>query len=189
VIELIRGRIEQSIQVKQQLLSRCLPEIEKAAKILVEAYQGGHQALFFGNGGSASDAMHMTAELVGSYLKRRKALPALALNTNASLLTALANDYSYEELFSHQMDAFLKPGDVAVGLSTSGRSPNVLKGLQAARKLGGRTIGLLGKDGGAIAAEVDVAIIVPSSATDRIQESHILIGHIFCELIESALFK
>jgi D-sedoheptulose 7-phosphate isomerase len=156
--------------------------------MLVEAYTSGHKAVFFGNGGSASDAMHMTAELVGDYLKRRRALPAIALNTNASTITALSNDYGYEDLFSHQMDAFIRPGDVAVGLSTSGRSANVLKGLQAARKLGARTLGLLGKDGGTIAPEVEVAIVVPSSATDCIQESHILIGHIFCELIESAMF-
>ena len=188
MIEKIRGRIEESIQVKQQLLVRCLPDIEKAAQLLVKAYQTGHQAVFFGNGGSASDALHMTAELVGSYLKRRKALPALALNTNVSTLTALANDYSYEEIYSHQMEAYLHAGDVAVGLSTSGRSPNVQKGLEAAKRLGAKTIGLLGKDGGTIAPLVDVAIIVPSSATDRIQESHILIGHILCELIESTLF-
>jgi D-sedoheptulose 7-phosphate isomerase len=188
MIEIIRGRIEESIQVKQQLLAKCLPDIEKAANVLVDAYKGRHQAVFFGNGGSASDAMHMTAELVGSYMKRRKALPAIALNTNAATLTALANDYSYDELFSHQMDAYIHPGDVAVGLSTSGRSPNVLKGLEAAKRLGAKTIGLVGKDGGPIAQLVDVAVIVPSSATDRIQECHILIGHILCELVESAIF-
>lgn len=189
MIDKIRGRIEESIQVKQQLLSRCLPDIEKAARILVQAYQGGHQAVIFGNGGSASDAMHMTAELVGSYLKRRRALPALSLNTNEATLTALSNDYSYDEVFSHQMEAFLKPGDVAIGLSTSGRSPNVLKALETAKRLGGKTIALLGKDGGSIAPLVDAAIIVPSSATDRIQESHILVGHILCELVESAIFS
>jgi D-sedoheptulose 7-phosphate isomerase len=188
MINKIRGRIEESIQVKQQLLTRCLSDIEKAAVVLVQAYKTGHQAVFFGNGGSASDAMHMTAELVGSYLKRRRALPAIALNANVPTLTALANDYSYDEVFSHQMDAYIHPGDVAVGLSTSGRSTNVLKGLEAAKRLGAKTIGLLGKDGGSIAPLVDVAIIVPSSATDRIQESHILVGHILCEMVESAIF-
>lgn len=188
MINKIRGRIEESIQVKQQLLTRCLSDIEQAAVVLVQAYKTGHQAVFFGNGGSASDAMHMTAELVGSYLKRRRALPAIALNANVPTLTALANDYSYDEVFSHQMDAYIHPGDVAVGLSTSGRSTNVLKGLEAAKRLGAKTIGLLGKDGGSIAPLVDVAIIVPSSATDRIQESHILVGHILCEMVESAIF-
>jgi len=189
MIEIIRGRIEESIQVKQALLSRCLPEIEKAAHMMVSAYGAGKKAVFFGNGGSASDAMHITAELVGSYLKRRKALPALALNANASILTALSNDYGYDELFSHQMPAYLQAGDVAVGLSTSGRSTNVLKGIQAARALGAKTLALLGKDGGTIAREADVSIVVPSSATDRIQESHILIGHILCEMVETAMFK
>jgi D-sedoheptulose 7-phosphate isomerase len=188
MINQIRGRIEESIQVKQQLLTRCLSDIEKAAVVLVQAYKTGHQAVFFGNGGSASDAMHMTAELVGSYMKRRRALPAIALNANVPTLTALANDYSYDEVFSHQMDAYIHPGDVAVGLSTSGRSTNVLKGLEAAKRLGAKTIGLLGKDGGSIAPIVDVAIIVPSSATDRVQESHILVGHILCEMVESAIF-
>ncbi len=189
MIEIIRGRIEESIQVKQALLTRCLPEIERGARMMVEAYRSDHKAVFFGNGGSASDAMHLTAELVGNYLKRRRALPAIALNANTATLTALSNDYGYDDLFSHQMDAYLQPGDVAVGLSTSGRSVNVLRGLQAARKRGAKTLGLLGRDGGVIAAECDVAIVVPSSATDRIQESHILIGHIFCEMVESALFK
>jgi D-sedoheptulose 7-phosphate isomerase len=188
MIDKIRGRIEESIQVKQQLLVRCLPDIEKAGNLLIQAYQSGHKAVFFGNGGSASDAMHMTAELVGSYLKRRKALPAIALNANVATLTAISNDYSFDDVFAVQMDAYIQPGDVAVGLSTSGRSPNVLKGLEAAKKLGAKTIGLLGKDGGIIAPRVDVAIIVPSSATDRIQESHILIGHILCELVESSIF-
>jgi D-sedoheptulose 7-phosphate isomerase len=189
MLDKIRGRIEESIQVKQGLLTRCLPEIERGTRMMVEAYQSGHKAVFFGNGGSASDAMHLTAELVGSYLKRRRALPAIALNTNVSTLTAISNDYGYDDMFSQQMDAFIQPGDVAVGLSTSGRSVNVLRGLQAARKLGAKTLGLLGRDGGTIAAECDVAIVIPSSATDRIQESHILIGHIFCEMVESALFK
>jgi D-sedoheptulose 7-phosphate isomerase len=113
MIDKIRGRIEESIQVKQQLLNRCLPDIDKAGDLLVQAYKTGHKAVFFGNGGSASDAMHMTAELVGSYLKRRKALRALALNTNVSTLTALSNDYSYDEVFSHQMDAFINPWEMS----------------------------------------------------------------------------
>jgi len=188
MIEKIRGRIEESIQVKQSLLKRCLPEIEKAAGILVEAYKTGHQAAFFGNGGSAADAQHLAAELVGDYLKRRRALPALALHANSSTLTAIANDYGYQDVYSHQVEGLLKPGDVAVGLSTSGRSPNVMKALQAARKMGVATIGLLGKDGGDIAKVVDVAIVVPASSTDRIQECHALIGHIFCELIEAEMF-
>jgi D-sedoheptulose 7-phosphate isomerase len=188
MIDKIRGRIEESIQVKQSLLKRCVPDIEKAAGILVTAYQRGNKAAFFGNGGSAADAQHIVAELVGDYLKRRRALPALALHANTSTLTALSNDYGFQEAYAHQVEGLLVKGDVAVGLSTSGRSPNVLRALQAARKLGASTIGLLGRDGGDIAPAVDVAVIVPASATDRIQECHILIGHIFCELIENAIF-
>jgi len=184
----IRQRIEESISTKQKLLAQCLPQIEKAADLLVKAYQAGNKAVFFGNGGSAADAQHIAAELVGDYLKRRRALMALALHTNTSTLTALGNDYGYDQVYSHQIEGLCKKGDVAVGLSTSGNSPNVLLGVQAAKKMGVATIGLLGKDGGKIAKEVDIAIIVPAQSTDRIQESHMLMGHIFCEMIESAMF-
>lgn len=188
MIDKIRRRIEESIEAKQKLLAQCLPQAEKAADIQVKAYLRGNKAAFFGNGGSAADAQHIAAELVGDYMKRRRALPALALHTNTSTLTALANDYSYDEVYSHQIEGWLVEGDVAVGFSTSGNSPNVLRGLQAAKKQKAFTIGMVGKDGGKIAKEVDVAIIVPATSTDRIQESHILLGHIFCELIESAMF-
>jgi D-sedoheptulose 7-phosphate isomerase len=188
MIDIIKKRIEESIQTKQSLLAQCLPEIEKAAKLMVDCYQKGHKAVFFGNGGSAADAQHMAAELVGDYRKRRKAVLALALHTNTSTLTALGNDYGYDQVYSHQIEGLCVPGDVAVGLSTSGNSENVLKGVLAAKKNGVTTVALLGRDGGKIAKEVDVAIIVPAKDTDRIQESHMLIGHIFCELIESALF-
>jgi D-sedoheptulose 7-phosphate isomerase len=184
----IRVRIEESLDAKQKLLSLCLPQISQAADLLVEAYRAGRKAAFFGNGGSAADAQHIAAELVGDYLKRRHALPALALHANTSSMTAIGNDYGYDKVFSHQITGFLMKGDVAVGLSTSGNSENVLQGLIAAKKIGCATIGLLGRDGGKIAPEVDVAIIVPATSTDRIQECHMLIGHIFCELIESALF-
>lgn len=184
----IRGRIEESILAKQKLLAMCLPQIEKAADILVKAYLKGHQAAFFGNGGSAADAQHIAAELVGDYLKRRRALPALALHTNTSTLTAIGNDYGYDQVYSHQIEGILKEGDVAVGLSTSGNSENVLKGVIAAKKNKVHTIALLGRDGGKIAKEVDVAIVVPATSTDRIQECHMLMGHIFCELIEAAMF-
>jgi len=184
----IRVRIEESISAKQKLLAQCLPQIEKASDLLVKAYLAGHKAVFFGNGGSAADAQHIAAELVGDYLKRRKALLALALHTNTSTLTALGNDYGYDQVYSHQIEGLCQKGDVAVGLSTSGNSENVLKGVQAARKVGAVTIGLLGRDGGKISKEVDVAIVVPATSTDRIQECHMLMGHIFCEMIEAAMF-
>jgi D-sedoheptulose 7-phosphate isomerase len=188
MIDIIRSRIEESIRAKQNLLAKCLPEIEKAAKALVECYVKGHKAVFFGNGGSAADAQHMAAELVGDYRKRRKAVLSLALHTNTSTLTALGNDYGYDQVYSHQIEGLCVPGDVAVGLSTSGNSENVYKGILAAKKNGVTTVALLGRDGGKIAKEADIAIIVPAKDTDRIQESHMLVGHIFCELIESALF-
>jgi len=184
----IRGRIEESIQVKQNLLAKCLPQIEKAGDILVQCYLSGHKAAFFGNGGSAADAQHLAAELVGDYLKRRKALPAMALHENTSTMTALGNDYGYDQVYSHQIEGILKEGDVAVGLSTSGNSQNVYQGILAAKKVGAHTIALLGRDGGKIAKEAEVSIVVPASSTDRIQECHILVGHIFCEMIESAVF-
>ena len=158
MIEKIRGRIEQSIQVKQNLLAKCLPQIEKAADILVKAYLKGNKAAFFGNGGSAADAQHIAAELVGDYMKRRRAIPALALHANTSTLTALGNDYGFDQVCSHQVEGLLVEGDVAVGLSTSGNSENILKGILAAKKVKARTIGLLGRDGGKIAGEVDVAM-------------------------------
>ncbi len=188
MIDKIRGRIEESIQVKQNLLAKCLPQIEKAGDVLVNAYKRGNKSVWFGNGGSAADAQHIAAELVGDYLKRRRALMSLALHTNTSTLTALGNDYGYDQIYSHQIEGLCLAGDVAVGLSTSGNSENVLKGVIAAKKNKVHTIGLLGRDGGKIAKEVDIAIIVPASATDRIQECHMLMGHIFCELIESAMF-
>lgn len=188
MIDKIRGRIEESIQAKQKLLSQCLPQIEKAADILVKAYLQGKKAVWFGNGGSAADAQHIAAELVGDYLKRRRALMSLALHTNTSTLTALGNDYGYDQIYSHQIEGLCVEGDVAVGLSTSGNSENVLKGVIAAKKNKVHTIALVGRDGGKIAKEADVAIIVPSNATDRIQECHMMMGHIFCELIESAMF-
>lgn len=184
----IEQRIQESISAKQRLLRDCLSTIEQAARLLVECYQKSGKAVFFGNGGSAADAQHLAAEFVGDYRRRRKALPALALHTNTSTITAVANDYHYDEIFARQIEAFLKSGDVAVGLSTSGNSPNVLKGLQAARRIGAKTIALSGKGGGKIAKEADVCVVVPSQDTDRIQEAHILIGHIFCECVEQALF-
>jgi D-sedoheptulose 7-phosphate isomerase len=188
MIEKIRGRIEESIQVKQTLLAKCLPQIEKAGEVLVNAYKRGNKAVWFGNGGSAADAQHIAAELVGDYRKRRRALLSLALHTNTSTLTALGNDYGYDQVYSHQIEGICSEGDVAVGISTSGNSENVYQGVLAARKNKVHTIGLLGRDGGKIAKECEIAIIVPASATDRIQECHMMMGHIFCELIESAMF-
>lgn len=181
----IEARLSDSIRTKEKVRAALIPVIEKAAQLLIEALDGGHKLLLFGNGGSAADSQHIAAELVGKLLVKRRALPAIALTTDTSNLTALANDFGYETVFQRQVEALGQPGDVAVGLSTSGHSPNVLAALKLARKKGLKTIGLTGRDGGPLVPLVDVAIVVPSDSTQRIQESHITIGHILCELIEA----
>ncbi|MCX5706188.1 MAG: SIS domain-containing protein, partial [Candidatus Omnitrophica bacterium] len=140
----------------------------------------------FGNGGSASDAQHIAAELVGRFRKERKGLAAISLTTNTSILTSLANDYGYDIVFARQIEALAEKFDLAIGISTSGKAKNVALGIKQAKKMGLKTIGLTGGDGGELAKLVDISLIVPSSVTARIQEAHITIGHIICELIEEA---
>lgn len=146
--------------------------------------EAGGKILFFGNGGSAADAQHLAAELVVRYRINGRALAALALTTDTSILTACANDYSYDEIFSRQIEALMRPQDVAIGISTSGNSPNVLKALEAARAMGGTAAGLSGRDGGKMAGLCEPLIVVPSAVTARIQEMHILIGHALCDVLE-----
>lgn len=185
--ELIRESFQQSIAVKQAALAELAPELARAAELLLAAYRGGCKALFLGNGGSAADAQHLAAEFVGRYRRERRALPALALHANTSALTAIANDYGYEQSFLRPLQAFAVPGDVVVGISTSGNSPNVLAALEYARRLPAATIGLTGAGGGAMRDRVDVLLAVPSSDTPRVQECHILIGHILCDIVERGL--
>jgi D-sedoheptulose 7-phosphate isomerase len=161
--------------------------MQAAADALIAAYRGGRKAIFFGNGGSAADAQHLAAEFVGRYLRERPALPALALHANSSSVTAIANDYGYDRIFSRQIQALAAPGDVAVGISTSGNSKNVMEALSAARKMGVFTIGLTGAGGGRMRDLVDVLIAAPSKETPRIQECHVLIGHALCDAVEEAL--
>lgn len=187
-LSVVRSRVEESIRVKQRLLEQ-EGGIVLAAGILVEAYRSGGKALFFGNGGSAADAQHIATELVGRYYLERPALPADALTVNTSSLTALGNDYSFDEVFARQVEAFGKAGDVAVALSTSGNSENVIRGVLKATEKGLRTVGLTGADGGRLRGIVECCICVPSRDTPRIQESHILIGHILCEIVEQSLFR
>lgn len=184
----IAARIRESAEVKLALLESEGDRIAQAAEILIDVYRRGGQAIFFGNGGSAADAVHLAAELVGRYLVDRPALPALALPANPSAVTAIANDYGYPAVFARQVEAHCRAGDCAIGLSTSGTSANVLAGLEAAARRGGRCIGLSGEDPGPMRALCDVVIRVPSRRTPRIQECHILVGHILCELVEAALF-
>lgn len=186
--KVIRLRIESSIDIRQKLLDQ-VPLLAQVAMVLIEAYQQGKKILLFGNGGSAADAQHIAAELVGKYYINRKPLPAEALTVNTSVLTAIGNDYAFEQIFARQVEALGNPGDVAIGISTSGNSPNVIEGVRAARRKGMVTVGLTGDDGGQLKNEVDYCICVPSKDTPRVQEAHILIGHIWCELIEQALFS
>jgi D-sedoheptulose 7-phosphate isomerase len=182
--------IEASIAVKQRLLSstEVISTVAKVSEILVGAFDQGNKALLFGNGGSAADAQHIAAEFVGRFAFDRPALPALALSTNSSCITAVGNDYGFDLVFSRQIEALGRPGDVAIGISTSGNSPNVLRGVSVAQKMGLHTIALTSQSGGKLKNAVDYCICVPSNETPRIQECHILIGHIISELVEQAIF-
>jgi D-sedoheptulose 7-phosphate isomerase len=172
-----------------ELLERDMaPMIAEMGSLISAALTNGNKLLVMGNGGSAADSQHFVAEIVGRFKMERKALPAVALSTDTSILTAIGNDYGFDSIFSRQVEALAAPGDIVVGLSTSGNSPNVLKALNAARELGCRTIGLLGKDGGSIMAACDLALVVPSTDTPRIQEGHITVIHIVCDLVEKKLF-
>ena len=186
-LDILRNNLQRSIEVHERLLSVCMPQLTAAAEALISAYCRGHKALFFGNGGSAADAQHLAAEFVGRYLRERKALPALALNANSSAVTAIGNDYGYDQVFARQIQALAKPGDVAVGISTSGNSQNVIEGILCARKLGLLTIALTGSTGGRLRGMADILIAAPSEETPRIQECHILIGHALSDAVEQAI--
>jgi len=186
----VRKLIEASIATKQSLLRS--PEVvltvAKVSEILVNALKQGNKALLFGNGGSAADAQHIAAELVGRFAFDRPALPALALSVNSSCVTAIGNDYGFDRVFSRQLEALARPGDIAIAISTSGNSTNVLHAISTARKIGLKTIGLTGRSGGNLRNAVDYCICVPSNETPRIQECHILVGHIISELVEREIF-
>jgi D-sedoheptulose 7-phosphate isomerase len=182
---LAERRIRESLDAQQRLLEPAtVAAVVRAADTLATALKEGRKVLVFGNGGSAADATHLAAELVGRFLLERRGLPALSLSDNSSALTAISNDYGYERVFVRQVEALGRPGDVAIGISTSGRSANVLAGLEAARAGGLGTLALTGGDGGSLPAAVDVCIVVPSADTPRIQEGHTLVAHLLCELVE-----
>lgn len=172
-----------------ELIARDMPPlIADMAAQLVEAFRKGNKLLVMGNGGSAADAQHLAAEIVGRFKMERRALPAISLSTDSSILTALGNDYGFDAVFRRQVEALAQAGDVVLGISTSGNSPNVRSALQLARERGCRTMGLLGRDGGSIRSLCDLALVVPSLDTPAIQEGHITIIHIVCDLVEKALF-
>lgn len=171
----------------EALPGACGVALERAAGEIVACLRGGGKLLAMGNGGSAADAQHLVAELVGRFRRERRALPAIALTTDPSVVTALANDYGFEELFARQVRAHARAGDVVLALSTSGNSENVRRGLAAARECGARTIALLGASGGRLHGQADVELLVPTQETARIQEAHITLLHVLCELIDDAL--
>lgn len=179
---------EESAEVKRQFAQTYADQIVQIAQMIGRAFREGHKVLLFGNGGSSTDASHIAAEFVGRYHRDRAPLPALALGTDLAAITCIANDYAYDEIFSRQVRAHGRKGDIAIAISTSGNSPNVLKAVQAAREAGLITIAWTGGTGGKLAGLVDHAFVVPSKVTARIQESHITLGHVLCELIDEQLF-
>jgi D-sedoheptulose 7-phosphate isomerase len=186
--KLFRESVEGSIAVKRRVLETALPAVKAAGQLLVDAYRTDHKAIFFGNGGSASDAQHLAAEMEGRFAFDRRPLPALALHANVSTLTAIANDYAYEQVYARLLTAHARPGDVAIAISTSGTSKNVVAAARLKQELGIKLIALTGENVAGLAPFADVVIAVPSRETARIQESHILIGHILCDYVERSLF-
>jgi len=180
----------ESVAVKRAMFEdvTLISQITEAGEILSKALGSGGRAYLMGNGGSAADAQHIAAELVGRYKMERRGLPVIALTANTSCLTAIGNDYSYDAVFSRQVEALAEEADVAIGISTSGNSRNVLLALEAARSNGARTIALTGRSGGQVRAAAELCLCVPSDDTPRIQEAHILIGHILSEIVERELF-
>jgi D-sedoheptulose 7-phosphate isomerase len=182
--ELVQSYFQEHEKIARRVSAELGPKILQVAKILCDAFAGGRKVLSMGNGGSAADAQHFAEEMIGRFLRDRRGLPAVALNTDGTAMTCISNDYGYEEVFARQVAALANSGDVVVGFSTSGNSQNVLKALRAARGKSAITVALLGNTGGKIAAEVDHAIIVPASITSHIQEMHIIIVHLLCDIVD-----
>lgn len=172
-----------------KLLSGNQEKIKEIAKLFVSSLRNGGKIIFMGNGGSAADAEHLAAELVGRFKKNRKAYAAISLSSNISIITAIGNDYGFEEVFSRQVEAIARPGDIIVVISTSGESQNVIKAVMRAKQLGLKTVGFLGKKGGKLKGLVDISLLIPTENTPRIQEMHILAGHIICEIVEEELLS
>ncbi|MCL2669300.1 MAG: D-sedoheptulose 7-phosphate isomerase [Syntrophaceae bacterium] len=185
----IAKRFQESCQVKETFLNENQTRIVRVIEAVTKALKAGNKILLFGNGGSAADAQHLAAEFVNRFLIERPPLPAIALTTDTSVLTSIGNDYDFSDIFSKQVRAIGNTGDVVWGMSASGTSPNVVKGLETAKKLGMVTIGLTGRDGGDIARIVDHFLNVSATSTPRIQETHITVGHVICEMVDFKLFQ
>jgi len=186
----IKKQIEESYKTKKLIFENdnLIEKIEKLSKLCVELYKGDKKTILAGNGGSAADAQHIAAELVGRYGFDRPSIPSLALTTDTSNLTAIGNDYGYDKIFSRQLEGMGQSGDIFIGISTSGNSQNLINAFEVAKKKNILSVALVGKDGGEMAKMADIALVVPSDSTPRIQESHILIGHILCDIIEKEIF-
>ena len=180
--------VADSLETKRRFFEAHADDVQRVADMIAAAFKNGGKLLLFGNGGSAADAQHIAGELVNRFLLKRRALPAIALTTDGGVLTCIANDTGYENVFARQIEALATKGDVCLAISTSGTSPNVVAACERARTQGTKVIGLLGRDGGSVKSLCDLALVVESDDTQRIQETHNLIGHILCELIEDALF-
>ncbi len=185
---IIQKRFKESAEIKNRFLKENLSHLLEVVKAISHCFEIGNKLFFFGNGGSAADAQHLAAELVNRYMMDRPPLPAIALTTDTSILTSVSNDFSFNEVFAKQLKALGREGDMAIGISTSGTSLNILKAFEVAKEMGIKTVALTGGDGGSLAKVADFSLIVPSTSTPRIQEIHILIGHILCELVEHYLF-
>lgn len=184
----ISAIVADSLDVKRRFFDAHAADVQRAAQIIADSFQAKGKLLLFGNGGSAADAQHIAGEMINKFLQDRRALPAIALSTDGGVLTCIANDTGFENIFARQIEALGIKGDVCLAISTSGKSPNITLACEQARKQGLAIIGLLGREGGQVAALCDLALIVSSDDTQRIQETHNLIGHIICELVESQLF-
>lgn len=187
-LQVVEHAVNESLRIKSLFFKHNRDRIAQSAKEISGRLRNGHKVLFFGNGGSAADAQHLAAELVGRFRQNRSALPAISLSTDTSILTAVGNDYGYENVFSRQIEALGQAGDTAIAISTSGNSPNVIAALDVAQARGMLTVGFTGETGGKMKDRVEILFPVPSRETSRIQETHILLGHILCELIEHELF-
>lgn len=187
-MKIIRNEIEEHIEVINETLVSQEKKIKEIVNLILDSYKNRGKVILFGNGGSAADAQHIAAELVGKYKMERKSLPAIALNTNASIMSAIGNDYSFSQIFSRQIEGLASKEDIIIGISTSGNSENVLLGILEARKIGAKTIAFTGKSGGKLKNKVDILLDIPSDNTPRIQEAHITVGHIICGIVEKEIF-
>lgn len=188
-MEKINHELKEHIKVMNRILGNGIEKIDEIAQLIIGSYKNDGKVVLFGNGGSAADAQHIAAELVGKYKLERKSLRAVTLTTNSSILSAIANDYDFNRIFERQVESLVDNKDVVIGISTSGNSENVIRGILKAKEIGARTVAFTGENGGRLKEIADILLNVPSNNTPRIQEAHITLGHIMCGLIENKIFK